>query len=131
MDCSPPGFSVLGVFRQESSSGLPFPFPGDLAGPVIKPMSPALAGEFFTTEPPGKPSSITPVYKWNCVLLDDMIQTSVSKVVFEYNQIFLEIPQEGIFWETTAHFSVRLALSIFLSYWNKNSFFPDQIPRTI
>jgi len=27
----------------------------DLPGPGIKPMSPALAGRFFTTEPPGKP----------------------------------------------------------------------------
>jgi len=26
----------------------------DLLGPGIKPMSPALAGEFLTTEPPGK-----------------------------------------------------------------------------
>ena len=28
----------------------------DLPGPGIKPMSPALAGRFFNTEPPGKPS---------------------------------------------------------------------------
>ena len=27
----------------------------DLPGPGIKPMSPALAGRFLTTEPPGKP----------------------------------------------------------------------------
>ena len=27
---------------------------GDLPNPGIKPVSPALAGEFFTTEPPGK-----------------------------------------------------------------------------
>ena len=41
-------------FRQEDCSGLPFPSPGDLPDPGIKPMSPALAGRFFTTEPPGK-----------------------------------------------------------------------------
>ena len=35
-------------------SGLPFPFPGDLPDPGIKPMSPALAGRFFTTEPARK-----------------------------------------------------------------------------
>ena len=28
----------------------------DLPRPGIKPVSPALAGEFFTTEPPGKPT---------------------------------------------------------------------------
>ena len=48
----------MGFSRQEYWSGLPCPPPGDLPDPVIKPMSPvtpALAGGFFTTEPPGKP----------------------------------------------------------------------------
>ena len=30
MDCSPPGFSAHGIFRQEYWSGLPFPSSGDL-----------------------------------------------------------------------------------------------------
>ena len=42
--------------KQEYWSGLPFPFPGDLPNPGIEPMSPALAGGFFTTELPEKPS---------------------------------------------------------------------------
>ena len=41
--------------RQEYWSGLPFPSPGDLPDPGIKPTSLALAGVFFTIEPPGKP----------------------------------------------------------------------------
>ena len=45
----------MGFPRQEYWSGLPFPSPGDLPGLGIKPTSPALAGEFFTTEQPGKP----------------------------------------------------------------------------
>ena len=54
-DCSPPGSSVLEFPRQEYWSGLPFPFPGDLSHTGIKPDNacPALAGRFFTTEPPG------------------------------------------------------------------------------
>ena len=39
--------------RQDSWSGLPFPFPGDLPGTGIEPGSPALAGGFFTAEPQG------------------------------------------------------------------------------
>ena len=38
-------------------SGWPFPPPGDLPDPGIEPtslMSPALAGRFFTTRPPGQ-----------------------------------------------------------------------------
>ena len=45
-------------YRQEYWSGLPFPSPGDLPDPGTEPaslVSPALAGGFFTTEPPGKP----------------------------------------------------------------------------
>ena len=40
---------------KDAGSGLPFPSPGDLPNPGIEPASPALAGGFFTTEPPGKP----------------------------------------------------------------------------
>ena len=56
MDCSLTGSSVHGFPKQEYWSGLPFPSPGDLPDPGIKHKSPALAGRFFTTEPPGKPS---------------------------------------------------------------------------
>ena len=31
---------------------------GNLSGPGMKPVSPALASELFTTEPPGKPLTI-------------------------------------------------------------------------
>ena len=44
--------------RQGNWSGLPFPTPGGLLDPGIKPKSPASpasAGRFFTTEPAGKP----------------------------------------------------------------------------
>ena len=45
----------MGFPRQDYWSGLPFSSPGDLPYPGIKPESPALAGGFFTAEPPGKP----------------------------------------------------------------------------
>ena len=45
----------MGFPRQEYWSVLAFPSPADLFDPEIEPVSPALAGEFFTTEPPGKP----------------------------------------------------------------------------
>ena len=46
----------MGFPRQEYCSGLPFPFPGYLPDPGIELVSPVLAGGFFTTEPPEKPS---------------------------------------------------------------------------
>ena len=62
VNCSPQGFSVHRIFRQEYWSGRPFPLPGDLPDPEIEPASlapPALAGDFFTTVPPVQPSSNT------------------------------------------------------------------------
>ena len=49
---------AVGFFWQDYWSALPFPPPGDLPDPGIEPVSPSLADEFFTTEPPGKPPSI-------------------------------------------------------------------------
>ena len=49
----------MGFPRQEHWSELSFSTPGDLPNPGIEPMSlvsPALAGRFFTTAPPGKMS---------------------------------------------------------------------------
>ena len=50
----------MGFPKQEYCSGLPFPFPGDLSNPRIKPvplMSPALAGGFLPLAPPEKPQA--------------------------------------------------------------------------
>ena len=52
MDCSLSGPLSMGFSRQEYWSGLPFPSPGDLPHPGIKPaslMSPAWARTFFST----------------------------------------------------------------------------------
>ena len=46
----------MGFSWPEYWAGLPFPPPGYLPDPGIEPESPVLAGRFFTTEPPGKPT---------------------------------------------------------------------------
>ena len=45
----------MGFPRQEYWSGLSFPSPEGLPDPGMEPVSPELAGIFFTTEPLGKP----------------------------------------------------------------------------
>ena len=59
--CQAPLF--MGFPWQECWSRLPFPFSGNLPDPRIEPVSPALAGGFFTSEPPQKPFKIYMEYK--------------------------------------------------------------------
>ena len=50
MNCSPPGSSVHRISSQENWSGLPFPSPGHLPNPGIKPGSPALHADSLSSE---------------------------------------------------------------------------------
>ena len=78
---------LVGFSRQEYQSVLPFPSPGDLPGPGIKPMSAALADGFFTAEPLGKapinglpnmlPQSLSTIVNW-----DFYLQFSLWKSMF-------------------------------------------------
>src|SRR5574337_392253 len=47
----------MGFSRQEYWSGLPFPSPGDLPNPGIKPRSPELQADSLPAEPQGKPKN--------------------------------------------------------------------------
>ena len=47
-------FCPWGFSRQEYWSGLPYPPPGDLPNPGIKPRSPTLQVDFLLSEPPRK-----------------------------------------------------------------------------
>jgi len=61
----------MGFCRQEYWTRLPFPSPGDLLDPGIKSSSPALAGRFFITVPPGKLNRT--VFKYPNVLLSALL----------------------------------------------------------
>ena len=55
MDCSSQVALSMGSSMQECWGGLPFPSPGDLPHPGIKPESPALHTSSLLSEPQGKP----------------------------------------------------------------------------
>ena len=50
-----PGLLVHGISQARIPEWVALSFSRDLLDPGIEPMPPALAGKFFTTEPPGKP----------------------------------------------------------------------------
>ena len=82
MDCSLSPLSMR-FSRQEYWSGLPFPFPGDIPDPEMKPsslMTPALVGRFLTT------SAIWQTWTWYlpevyCMLLTLQPNLSPEKSV--------------------------------------------------
>ena len=51
VDCSLPASLSMGFSRQEYWSGLPFPSPGDLPNPGIKPGFPTLQADTLPSEP--------------------------------------------------------------------------------
>ena len=73
--------------RQEYQTGLPLPSPGDLPNPGK--ILPAMAGEFSTTEPPGKPKRNTvPSVSW------------VSINPNKGERLWFEIPLQQKRWES-------------------------------
>ena len=54
---TPRSMQSMEFSRQENWSGLPFPYPGDLSNPGIKPKSPTLQVDSLPAEPQGKPKN--------------------------------------------------------------------------
>ena len=70
--------------KQEYWSGLPFPAPGDLPHPGIKPRSPALQADSLPSEPPGKPQTVYSTTKTNTISFYcfDLVLCPSDKFVF-------------------------------------------------
>ena len=73
VDCSPPGSSVYGIFQGRILEWAAISLSRDLPDPGIEPVSPALAGRFFTTEPPGKPLKERCCAVLSCSVLSDSL----------------------------------------------------------
>ena len=89
MDCSPPGSSVCGIFQARILEWIAIFFSRDLPDTGIKlasPVAPALAGRFFTTETPGKPSNLeNPFLKGSCT---DSTQKTVQNYQTENHMAY-------------------------------------------
>ena len=73
----------MGFSKQAYWSGLPFPSPGDLPDPGIEPVSPALAGRFLTTEPPGKCYHYK-VHSSKIIVSKNLMRGSAQKILILY-----------------------------------------------
>ena len=73
--------------RPEYWSGYPFPSPGDLPNPGIKPRSPALQADSLPAEPPGKPLQLigrhsTEVKKYVCVVCAALLHSRLFAILW-------------------------------------------------
>ena len=65
----------MGFSRQEYWSGLPFPSPGDLPDPGIKPRSPTLRAGALPSEPPGNPTGLLQKIQLKSSQIEEMNRT--------------------------------------------------------
>ena len=104
----------VGFSRQEYWSGLPFPPPGDLPDPGIEPRSPAVAGRFFTTEPPGKPMFLYAFCEYYVSSLSGRIPSMVIQISSLQNLGYI-----------TCHTVRVLLCALVLSYKPNQSILPE------
>ena len=81
----------MGFPREEYWSGLPVLHPGDFPRTGIKPMSPTLAGGFFTTVPPGKPHDANCFPKWLCQVILSLARHECW-LLYIFTTLFLVFP---------------------------------------
>ena len=97
--------SSMGFSRQEYWSGLPFPSPGDLPHPGIKPGSPALQADTLTSEPAGKS------YNYQYISRIDLHNIQcISRTNLSYNLLTTFPYSLAYFWQPSV-------CSLFLWLW--------------
>ena len=67
----------MGFSRQEYWSGLPYPPPGDLPNPGIKPRSPELQADSLPSEPPGETLTNTGFIKMFIQVFSNHLLTTI------------------------------------------------------
>ena len=124
----------MGFPRQECWSGLPFPSPGNLPDPGVELTSPALTARFFTTVPPGNPSSILYYllfdFKFKRIEWKKLMDCSIfSLSPFYYSNRNLDVKLLSIYQFRKKFLSVNYICHgknrvgrYLLSFWNVNSF---------
>ena len=114
----------MGFPRQECWSGLPFPSPGNLSNPAIKPRSPALQADSSPSEPSGKPLQNVKVFergelKWKApYIMEEYLMSDFFKSVWcKQIELVIFIPhKDNIRNEPNGYSLLCLGLLCFLVY---------------
>ena len=134
MDYSPPGSSIHGISQERLLDWDAISPPEDPPHPGVEPVSLALAGRFFTTEPPGEPwchqnpEFWATVLSWLCCV-NKILFSSVCLLwqgSWNYNENFKDwIFFNMVYWVMFALKGTKLStLMVFFvcwSFWAKNT----------
>ena len=127
----------MGFAKQEYWSGLPFPSPGDLPKPGIKPGSPALQAGSLLSEPPRKLRLGTFIIKWKLfnihlfiwlplVIVVACMISFASCRILHWRARTLHLQQEGI----RSHGFQSSWCTGFVALCHVESYFPNQRSNT-
>ena len=101
MDCSPPGsFHPWDFLGKSTGVGCHFHLQGNLPDSGIEPGSPALAGGFFTTEPPGKPLVQVP----HSIMLSPL--PPLLTIYFIFSMTVYSLNSSPYFWGAVLEYSL-------------------------
>ena len=108
----------MGFLRPEYWTRLPSPSPGDLLNPGIEPLSPALAGWFFTTESPGKPNFlVSDVSVSVLITLSICYHLCVHMGMYIYN-LFIKSSYSLFYLYLFSVYLLCLLQRVFYYYWS-------------
>ena len=99
--------------RQKYWNGLPFLSREDLPDPEIKPASPALTGGFFTTKPPGNPTSNFSLY------LNDKLWPRGNLICIYF--VCGISDSADVYWSWTMYHGLCQALEISMHEWTNRA----------
>ena len=136
----------MGFSKQEYRSGLPFPIPGDRPDPGIESESPVLQADSLPSEPPGKPTQISPLrtcFQFTGFLRHKVSLNASGQLVILWNKNYS--PQTSFlacFWFTSLLFpcpsgSVSSVVPITMrlhpqgAFWEPRSLIPVFVPVMI
>ena len=105
MDCNPPFPPSMGFFKPEYWSRLPFPSPGDLPNPVIRPLSPAWQADFWPLNHLGSPCVAVCLHEIATRMNSLQITTWVTH---RHDKKLDSILPSGILWKWKSLSPVRL-----------------------
>ena len=122
MDCSPPGFSVHGIFQVRILEQVAISYSRGSSWPWAV-ASPALAGRFLATAPPGKPTNNSTFLYHHPVLVDWLCNIQVSGSKFSNTTvlwpvwIFLSIMFSFVYDSLNSTFWVSSMLHVVEAQW--------------